>query len=260
MPTLTALVLTKNEEKMLPSCLARLQWADEILVIDSGSTDNTVMLAESAGARVVTHPFADFSSQSNFGLNEARSDWVLQIDADEMVTPELRDSVIALLRAGPANELYSVHRDAFVFGRHLRASSWSGEWIPRLFRKGSVEFSGLVHPQPNVNGRPVGRLDGILLHYTYRSTAQYFEKFQSYSTLWADNARAKGRRTSIPKACAAGAWRFFHNYFIRGEIRDGRIGFLLSVLGAMHTFIRHIKLWGLEHAEEISRVRDPEEE
>lgn len=260
MPTLTALVLTRDEEEMLPLCLARLRWADEILVIDSGSTDGTVKIAESLGARVVSHPFTDFSSQSNFGLNEARSDWVLQIDADELVTNALRDAIAGLLQTNPPLDIYSVHRDAYVFGRRMRSSSWSGEWIPRLFRKGTVEFSGLVHQQPNINGRPVGKLNGMLIHHTYRSTVKYFEKFQLYSTLWADKAWKKGRRTSIAQACVASMWRVFHNYIIRGEFRDGRVGFLLSVLGGMHTFIRHVKLWGLEHAEEMARVRDPEEE
>ncbi len=259
MSSLTALVLTRNEEEMLPLCLERLAWADEILVIDSGSTDRTVEIAESMGARVVYHQFSDFSSQCNFGWAEARSDWVLQIDADELVDSELAASVQFTVENNPRLDIYSVHRDAYVFGRRMRSSSWSNEWIPRLFRKGTVQFSGLVHQEPNINGRPVGRLDGMLIHYTYRSTEKYFEKFQLYSTLWAAKAYEQGRRTNLFIACTASIWRFFHNYLIRGEIRDGKVGFLLSLLGGMHTFIRHTKLMGLQHAEKFGRVGEPEE-
>lgn len=254
MPTLTIMVLTHNEAEIIARCLSRLTWADDLLVIDSFSEDNTRELAEAAGARVLTHPFKNFSDQCNWGLSQAQGDWILQIDADEMVTPELRDSVQATLAAEPAIDLFSLQRDSYVFGRLMRSSSWSGEWIPRLFRKGAVTFAGEVHQDPQVNGRPVGKLDGKLIHYTYRSTAKYFEKFQLYSTLWAEKAYANGRRTGIVKAMGSSLWRFFHNYFIRGEIRDGKVGFVIALLGGMHTFIRHIKLWGLQHAEEFGRI------
>lgn len=260
MPTLTIMVLTHNESEIIARCLSRLAWADDLLVVDSFSTDNTRELAEAAGARVLTHAFRNFSEQCNWGLAQARGDWILQIDADEMVTPELRDSVLATLSAGPEIDIFSLQRDSYVFGRLMRSSSWSGEWIPRLFRRGAVTFAGEVHQDPQVNGRPVGKLDGKLIHYTYRSTAKYFEKFQLYSTLWAEKAHANGRRTNIAKAVCGSGWRFFHNYFIRGEIRDGKVGFVIAVLGAMHTFIRHIKLWGLQHAEEFGRIDEEDDD
>ncbi len=259
MATITALVLTHNEEAIIARCLERLAWADEMLVVDSHSTDRTRDIARAAGARVVEHTFVDFSSQCNFGLGEAGCDWVLQIDADEMVTPKLRDSVIAAVRGYPGPDIYSVYRDAVVFGHRMKSSAWSHEWIPRLFRKGSVTFAGAVHQEPQINGREVGKLDGLLVHYTYRSVARYFDKFQLYSTLWAEKARAGGRSSGLAKASASGLWRFFHDYLIRGCIRDGRVGFLVAVLGGMHTFIRHIKLWGLEHAEEIGGMNERED-
>lgn len=256
--TISAVVLTYNEEDLIATCLSKLTWADEILVVDSFSKDRTVELAEKAGARVLLHPFGGFASQTNWGFSQAKGDWLLQIDADEFVTPELRDSVLATVRGGASTDIHAVRRDSYVFGRLLRSSAWSGEWIPRLSRKGSIEFAGEVHPDPQIAGRPVGRLGGRLIHYPYRDTKKYFEKFQLYSTLWAEKAREKGRRTSVPLACASSLWRVFHDYFIRGGILDGRIGFVLAILGGMHTFIRHIKLWGMQHAQEFARVREKE--
>ncbi len=256
---ITALVLTKNEAEMLPLCLERLAWADERLVVDSGSSDATVRLAEAAGARVLFHEFKDFSDQTNWGFSQARGDWVVQIDADELMSGALRDSILRTAASNPAGDIFALRRDSYVFGHRMRASSWSGEWIPRLFRRGAVTFAGEVHQDPQVNGRPVGKLDGRLIHYTYRSTAQYFEKFDLYSTLWAKKARARGRRTGLLEASASALWRVFHNYFIRGEILDGRVGVATAVLGGMHTFIRHMKLWGLQHAEEFARVRNRED-
>lgn len=254
MATITAFVLTFNEEEMLPRCLEQLQWADEILVLDSGSTDRTVELAKAAGARVEYHPFKNFAEQCNQGLDRAGSDWILQIDADEIVTPELAESVRRTVASNPSEDIFSLCRDACAWGRFMKASSWSGDWIPRLFRKGAVRFAGEVHQDPQVNGRPVGRLEGRLLHYSYRSVEQFFKKSELYSTLWAVKARAGGRRTGVANAVASSLWRVFHNYFIRGEIRDGRIGFVMAVLSGMHTFTRHIKLWGLQNEEEFARV------
>ena len=256
MPRISALVLTKNEEEMIPHCLSCLQWVDEILVVDSFSNDRTVPLAEAAGARVLQHPFGGFASQTNWGAEQATGDWILQIDADELVTPRLRDAVLATAAANPATDIFAVRRDSYVFAHLMRASSWSKEYIPRFYRKGTLTFTGEVHPDPQYGGRSVGRLEGVLLHYPYRHVPKYFDKFQLYSTMWAEKARERGRRTSLPLAVASSLWRFFHNYFIRGEMWDGRVGFAMSALGGMHTFIRHIKLWGLQNAEEFARVHE----
>lgn len=254
MERISAVVLTYNEEDLIRTCLSKLTWCDEVLVVDSYSKDRTVELAKAAGARVLQNPFGGFASQTNWGFAQATGDWYLQIDADEFVTPELRDSVIATVRAGGPLDLYALKRDSYVFGHRMRSSAWSGEWVPRLFRKGCIEFTGEVHPDPQINGRPLGRLGGRLIHYPYRDTKKYFEKFQSYSTLWAEKARERGRRTSIPLACASSLWRIFHDYFVRGCILDGRIGFVLALLAGAHTFTRHIKLWGMQNAEEFARV------
>lgn len=256
MPTVTALILTKNEEEMLPLCLERLKWADEILVVDSGSDDDTQEIARKLGARVLLHDFEGFSEQTNWGMDQSESDWVVQVDADELAARRLGESIRAVVESNPAEDIFALKRDSCVFGHHMTATSWSGEWIPRLFRRGAVRFVGKVHPDPQVNGRPVGKLDGVLMHYTYRSTTQYFEKFDLYSTLWAQKAWGQGRRTSILWASVSAVWRVFHNYFFRGEMFDGRMGVLMSILAGMHTFIRHMKLWGMQNAELLAKTHE----
>ncbi|MCC8166450.1 MAG: glycosyltransferase family 2 protein [Planctomycetes bacterium] len=253
MATVTAFIMTLNEEEMLPRCLKRLTWADEILVVDSHSTDKTVDIAQSFGARIIARDFAGFGPTTNFGQDEAKSDWIFHVDADELVTTRLQKAVQDTVAANPPEDIFSVHLDSVVFGRRLKSSSWSGEY-PRLWRRGALRFEGAVHPQRIISGKMGGRLDGVMLHYPYRSVAKYFEKSESYSNLWALKAKDKGRRSGLAKATVSGAWRVFHDYFIRGGIRDGRVGLLLAMAGGMHTFTRHIKLWGMEHAAELSRV------
>lgn len=252
--TVSAVVLTRNEAECIADCLSRLRWADEILVVDSFSTDNTRELAAAAGAKVLTRAFTDFSSQYNWALAQAAGDWVYTVDADEMTSPELAESIVRTVRANPRYRIYTVRRDSYVFGRLMRSTAWSGERLPRLFRRGEITYAGEVHQDPQLGARPTGNLDGILYHLTYRSVEQYCAKSELYATLWAKKALAKGRSSNIPKALAATVWRLFHNYFIRGEIRDGRIGFACSLLAGAHTFTRHMKLWGLRNAEPFGRL------
>lgn len=252
---LTALVLTHNEEDMIEDCLAGLSWADETLVVDSFSEDRTVELAEKAGARVLRRAFEGFAGQYNWGVEQAGGDWVLIVDADERVTPELRDAIRRVLAEGPAFEVYNVVRDAFFLGRLMKSKAWSGEPLPRLFRKGKLRYSGLVHSTIDFGGLPAGRLDGKLLHHTYRSMEQYFEKSQTYTSLAAREDLRKGRRIGIAAMFAAAGWRFFHNFFLRGGFLDGRVGLLTAGLAAVYTFSKHAKLWGLRDRERLDAAR-----
>ncbi len=249
MPRLTVMVMTLNEEKRIRACLERLSWADEMLVVDSGSTDQTVEIATAIGARVVFHEFTDFSSQINWGFGDATGEWIFLVDADELATPELCESIRKTLATEPQFDVYQVVRDAYFLERPMRASSWSDDKIPRLFKKGSVTYTGLVHQGVNKKSTDMGLLDGKLIHHTYDSIEHYFAKIQKYTTFGAKDAFDKGKRTSIPVIFLSAFWRFFHNYFIRGEIRDGKMGLLSSGLAATYSFIKYAKLWGLEDAQ-----------
>lgn len=246
MANLTVCVITLNEEEILPLCLASATWADEILVVDSHSTDGTREIARKFGARVLEHDFAGFAAQLNWAFEQTTTDWIMVVDADEVVDQELRAAVEEVMASpAPEFEVYDVVRDAYFLGRRMRSSSWSNERLPRLFRRGAMVYKGLVHQVPDYGDRPVGVLRGRLIHYSDRTVEQYFQKFQRYTTLWARDQFAKGRTVGLPRAVLVSQWRFFHNYLFRGEIRDGAHGFLSSVLAMAYTFIKYVKLWGL---------------
>lgn len=248
---ISAVVLTKNEEEMLPGCLESLKWVDEIIVADSFSTDRTREIAETAGVRFLQHPFENFSSQFNWGIGQATGPWILMVDADEVVDDALRASIQSLLAGLPKHDVYMVLRDAFFLGKRMRSSSWSHESLPRLFRKGCLTYSGLVHPKTEYDAAAVGRLEGRLLHYSDRDLEHFFRKFQSYSTLWARDAFEKGRTVGLFRCLASSMWRFFHSYFLRGEILDGRRGLITSVSGMAYTFVKYIKLWDLNRLKKM---------
>ncbi len=259
MATVSVVMITYNEAEILPYSLPRLEWADEIIVVDSNSSDRSVEIARERGARVFTRTFTDFSDQSNWAIEKATGDWILIIDADELMTRELAESIRRTVQENPSVDVFALRIDTYLIGRMMRSTPWSKVWALRLFRRGTVRYSGAVHQDPQVGNRPVGRLDGILLHCTCRSIEKLFEKHQLYSTLWAKKARDGGRTTSILKALCASVWRIFHNYFIRGEILDGSIGVACSVAAGTHIFIRHMKLWGLQNKELFSRIPDDKE-
>ena len=245
MNKLSVVMITKNEELMLPLSLASVAWADEILLVDSGSTDQTLAIAEAAGARVLHHDFEGYAAQCNWAFEQATNAWILMLDADEVIEPDLRDSIQAVLAAGAEHEVYEVVRDAILLGRRMRASSWSNERLPRFFRKGRLAFTGLVHPIPVHGDRKPGLLEGRMLHHTTRTMEQYFAKLQNYTTLWAEEQFKNGRVVSYPQCLLASGWRFFHNYFFRGEILDGKCGFFSSVSSVVYTYTKYVKLWGL---------------
>jgi (heptosyl)LPS beta-1,4-glucosyltransferase len=253
MPKLTVSILTLNEEEMLPAALASVAWADEIVVTDSGSTDRTTEIARAAGARVLFREFDDYSAQHNWAFEQIENPWILVLDADEAVDGELARSIRETLATEPKYEVYDLVRDAFVLGHRMRSTAWSHERLPRLFKKGVLAYRGLVHQTAEFGGRQTGLLQGRLLHHTYRDMEQFFRKFQHFTSLWAKGQHAKGRRVSLAYCTANSIWRFFHNYFFRRELLDGRYGFILSVLAMAYTFIKYIKLWDLNRLDDLRR-------
>jgi len=255
MPKLTVSILTKNEEERLPAALASVAWADEIVVTDSGSTDRTVEIAKAAGARVLFREFDGWPAQHNWAIERIETPWILALDADEVVDDELGRSIRETLASEPGYEVYNVVRDSFVLGHRMRSTAWSNERLPRLFKKSPfIYYSGtLPHQSLEYGGRQAGLLKGRLLHHTYRDMEQYFRKFQHFTSLWAKDQHARGRRVGLPRCAANSLWRFFHNYFFRLDILDGRYGFIMSVLSMAYTFEKYIRLWDLNRLDDLRR-------
>lgn len=242
---LSVILIARDEESNIGDCLASVPFAREIVVVDSGSTDRTVELARAAGAKViVTTDWPGFGPQKNRALELATEPWVLSLDADERVTPQLRDEILAVLARGDAaQDAWSIPRRSSFCGQYIAHSGWYPDRVVRLFRRGTARFSDdLVHERLLARGTP-GQLRGDLLHTTYPDLQSMLDKLNRYSSASAESMFRKGQRASLGGALARGAWAFFRTYVLRSGWRDGRLGLVLALSIAEGTYYKYLKLW-----------------
>lgn len=243
MASLSVTIITKNEASNIEACLQSVQFADQVIVLDSGSTDNTVDIALSMGAEVsVRDDWQGFGIQKNRALALATSDWVLSLDADERVTPELQTEIQAVLK-NSSFDVYAVPRLSSYCGQYMRHSGWHPDYVTRLFRRHSVQFSeDLVH-EKIISRSKVGRLNASLLHESFRNFEVVLDKVNRYSTAGAEILLSKGRRSSLGGAIGHGFWAFIRTYFLRLGFLDGKMGLVLAISNAEGTYYRYLKLW-----------------
>ena len=240
---LTALIPTYNEEANIGECLASVSWCDEILVVDSFSTDRTVEIARQAGARILVHDYINSASQKNWAIPQALHEMVLVVDADERVTPELRREIETLLGEGPKADGYAIRRVNFFLGRQVRHGGWESDRVIRLFRRDRARYQQReVHAEVEAQG-PVAQLSAPLLHYTFRSFAQYWPKIQRYSDWGASQAFREGRRAGFGSVLLRPAGRFLKMYLLRLGFLDGVHGLVLCMLSAFSVYLKYAKLW-----------------
>ncbi len=238
--TISAVLITRNEEARLERCLASLTWADEIVVVDSQSTDRTVEIARAHGATVHTHAFRDFAAQRNFALERALCDWILMIDADEEVTPEAA-AEIRRAAASDSADAFRLPRRNRVFGRFLRHGGNYPDYQTRLFRRGRARYTGIVHER--LQGvECLGTLTQPLLHDSYASLTDYRPKLHQYTTLEAAHRGAQGERGSWLKVLVLPPAVFLRAYVLKCGFLDGRAGFTAARLGALYAFVTQRKL------------------
>jgi glycosyltransferase involved in cell wall biosynthesis len=242
MPRLSVILIARNEETRLPAALESVRFADEIVLVDAGSTDATVAIARAAGAKVeVRADWPGFGPQKNRALGLATGDWILSLDCDERVTSESRDEILAAI-VRPSADAYRLPRLSSFCGRPMRHSGWWPDHVVRLFRRGTARFSDdLVHERLLVNGE-VATLKQPLLHEGYRTLDDALAKMNRYSSDGARNLRRRGQRGGVVTAALRGGWKFIHTYIVKAGFLDGREGFLVSVLNAENTFWRYAKL------------------
>ncbi len=246
----SVIVIAKNEAAAIRRCLESVAWADEIIVLDSGSTDATVEIARQCKARVeATADWPGFGAQKNRALALATGDWVLSIDADEWVTEGLRAEIQAAMAMPGAHSAFRMPRLSSYCGGFIHHSGWWPGYVTRLFRRGQARFSDdLVHEKLIVEG-VVGALRAPLMHESYRNLEQVLSKVNAYSSAGAVMARQRGRRASLSGAVVRGMWTFFRTYFLRAGFLDGREGFMLAVSNAEITYYRSLKLMLLDERE-----------
>ena len=241
--SLSAIVITKNEEAMIRRCLQSVAWADEIVVVDSGSTDATPQICRELGANVhVTADWPGPGPQRNRAIDWSSGDWVLALDADEWVTDELRREIEEVVRAPGAEVAFRIPRLSSYCGRYIRHSGWWPDYVSRLFRRGAARFAGgIVHDHLVAEGA-VGKLRNALMHESFTDMHEVLQKMNSYSSWGAQTLHENGRRAGIATAVGHGVWAFFRTYVLRRGFLDGREGFLLSVSNAEGAYYKYVKL------------------
>jgi len=250
MPELSVIVPCRNEEANIRACLETVRWADEILVVDSGSTDRTLDIARAFTDRVLVHEYVNSATQKNWAIPRAKHDWVMIIDCDERATPELQAEIRGLLAGQPAQDGYVIHRQNWFFGKPIRHCGWDGDDVLRLFRRDLGRYEEKhVHANVIVASGRVGHLQGRLEHHTYRSFDQYLEKFGRYTTWGALDLKARGRRPTVWNLTLRPCFRFVRQYVLRQGFRDGLAGLILCGLAACNVFVKYAKLWALLRAE-----------
>ncbi|MBV6799482.1 glycosyltransferase family 2 protein [Xanthomonas euvesicatoria] len=255
-PRISACIIAFNEADRLRDCLASLAFCDEIVVVDSGSTDATTTIASEYGARVLQRTFDGYRSQKAFCVAQASHDWVLCLDADERVSDALRASIIAARDAGFATAAgYRFARLSDYFGRFLRHGNAYPDRVLRLFdrRRGGWRGKREIHEAASVDG-PVETLAGDLIHYPYRSLMQQLAKTQRYAQMMAEHEHARGKRATWSKLVLAPAWRFWRGYLLRGGFRDGWHGLIYAYVRANYVRQKTIMLWLLQNNQP---VQDP---
>ncbi len=244
MTTLSAIIITKNEEAHLAQCLQTLQWADEIIVLDSGSTDATLDIAVRHGARVEQAcDWQGFGVQRQRAQALATCQWVLMVDADERVTPELRQSIQRAIRGKPI--IGRMACLSWCFGGFIRHAGWYPDPVDRLYPREAAHYNAdLVHEKlQNPHGLPVQMLQGDLLHFTYDSMRHYLVKSAQYAELWAQARHAQGRTCSLTTAFLHGLGCFVRMYLLKAGFLDGRRGLLLALLSSHSTYVKYADLW-----------------
>lgn len=246
--TLSVVLITLNEADNLPRTLASVGWAHEIVVVDSGSIDSTVQIAREAGARVFEEPWKGFGAQKNSAIGHATGDWILSLDADEEVSPELAAEIQSLLAGNPAFATYRIPRLNHFLGRPLRHGGYWPDPKLRLFRRGAARFEDrAVHETVQASG-PVGRLKNPLLHHCYPTLEDYIEHMNRYSSLGAAALVAAGRAPrSLPALISSAvlnpAATFLYNYFLRLGFLDGREGLLQHLNHSVYIHWKYAKAW-----------------
>lgn len=239
--SLSVIVIARNEAHAIRACLESVAWADEIIVVDSGSTDGTPEMCRECGAKVYIMEWPGFGPQKNRALDLAGSEWVLSLDADERVSAELRQELQAAMRMPGAHVAFRIPRLSSYCGRFMRHSGWWPDYVTRLFKRGSARFSDdLVHERLIVEGT-TGTLQPPLLHETYRDLEEVLDKINAYSTAGARMLQQKGKGASLSSAVLHGLWAFLRTYLLRLGFLDGREGFMLAVSNAEATYYRYLK-------------------
>jgi glycosyltransferase involved in cell wall biosynthesis len=245
-PKLSVAIITRNEAADIGEALQSVSWADEIIVVDSESTDETTTVARQYTSRVVVRAWPGYVEQKNYAAALASHDWILSLDADERVTPELASAIKSALTATPRHAAFRFPRVTWHLGRWIRTTDWYPDYQTRLYDRRAAEWAGrYVHESLTARGT-VGLLQGELHHFAYRDISDHLETIDRYTTYAARQMHESGRRAAWLQLAAHPPLAFLRNYLLRGGIRDGVTGLVISTLNSYYVFLKFAKLWALQ--------------
>ena len=249
---ISAFVICFNEEEHIEECLKSLLFCDEIVLIDSFSTDKTIEIARRLGAKIIQRPWPGYREQKAFGLNAVANEWVVNIDADERISEELRENILRVLTSAHAGDPqikkiagYYVNRVVFYLGRWWRKGGWYPEYRLRVFRRQLVQWGGIEpHEKAIVNGE-TAILPGEIYHFTYKNMAEQFSRLHSLSSIAAREEFEMGRRANIPSLFINPILRMLKFYFLKKGYREGMAGLVVAGVEGVYTYMKYAKLWEL---------------
>jgi glycosyltransferase involved in cell wall biosynthesis len=245
-PNLSVTIITLNEADHIGAAIDSASWADEVIVVDAGSSDGTVDIARARGVTVATRAWTGYVDQKNYAAGLARNDWIFSLDADERITPQLRDEIRALLAAAPPASGYRVPRVTFHLGRWMRTTDFYPDFQTRLYDRRAARWRGrYVHESVTVDGA-AGVLKSELQHYSYRDLRDHLDRINAYSTLAARQMHEAGRRAGPIDLLVHPPAAFLRNYVLRRGFLDGTAGLTLSAVNAYSVFLKFAKLWELQ--------------
>ena len=242
MPSLSVIIITKNEENNIRKCLESVKWADEIIVLDSGSTDNTVPICREYTVNVIITDWPGYGPQKNRALSKASKEWVFSIDADEWMTKTLQTEITHIIQTKSLTA-YAVRRRNIYWGHMIQHGEVGNDWVIRLFKRGHAKFTNdLVHERIIPEGK-IGKLKQSIHHNTYTSFEDLLARINTYTTISAKQKHEKGEKAGLTKIITHSLWAFLKSYVIRSGWRDGRVGFLSAISSAESCYYRYAKLW-----------------
>lgn len=254
MSKLGIILITKNESKNIKNCLESVKFADEIIIFDSGSTDNTIEIAKAYTTNIYQTDWPGFGIQKNRALDACECEWVFAIDADEIVPPKLWQEIISLIQNNPVHSAYEIKRKSKYCQQDISFGDWKNDICIRLFKKGSARFKELpVHESLVVTGT-VGRLKEILIHHSFPNLEEVLAKLNSYSTYGAEYKFQQGKQGGLFKAISHGIWTFFRGYILRLGFLDGKKGLMLAVSNAEGCYYRYLKMMLLQEKTDQSSL------
>ncbi len=243
MKPLSVVIITRNEERNIRACLDSVKWADEIVVVDSGSSDGTIAICREYGCKIIEAEWKGFGANKAAGVQAAKNDWILSLDADERVTPELAQKIKEILASDHLADGYKIRFRTLYLGRQIRFSDWQNEYHLRLFNRRRGSFNdAILHESLNLNGR-TEKIKAPIIHNSFPTLAVHLQKIARYGQLAAEQKSAAGKKSGVCGAVLRGLFAFVRIYILKAGFLDGRMGFVLAINNGFAAYMKYLMLW-----------------